>query len=263
VNDLNREQVRRGLMTEHYGRALTIVAETGSTNDDARTALSNGAPSGLTIVADRQTHGRGSRARTWESPGGTDLYLSIIDRPKLTPALLPTLTLSVGLALADTIDAYVQASRRVTIKWPNDVWIDDQKCSGILVEAVATGATIDGVVIGIGLNVNRIEWPEDLRSIATSLQQATGRSFDRNEVLTTVLLNTERRVERLVRLGSEPMIREVNQRLALRGERVRCDDVEGIVIEVAPSGALRLNTSSGIIEAISGTVTRAAQRTST
>lgn len=257
MKDLDRDRIQRSLVTERYGRTLTIVPETGSTNDDARTALTNGAPSGLTIVADRQTRGRGSRARVWESPGGTDLYLSIVDRPKLAPALLPTLTLSVGLALADTIDAFVHAPERVAIKWPNDVWIDGRKCSGILVEAVATGATIDGVVIGIGINVNRLTFPDELTSIATSLWLATNQQFDRGEVLSTLLLNTERRVDRLVRLGNETMIREVNERLALRGEQVRCDDVEGRLLGVAPSGALQLETDRGVIDMIAGTLSRA------
>lgn len=257
MTDLDRDHVQRSLVTERYGRVLTVVAETESTNNDATIALSNGAPSGVTIVANHQTRGRGSRGRTWASPPGTDLYLSIVDRPKLAPGVLPTLTLSVGLAVADTIDAFVRAPERVAIKWPNDVWIDGLKCSGILVEAIACGAAIDGVVIGIGLNVNRTEFPDELRSIATSLRLATQQPIDRAEVLSTLLLNVERRVDHLVERGPEPMIRAVNERLALRGHRVRCDDTEGTLVGIAPTGALQLEATSGVVDILAGTLTRA------
>lgn len=255
--DLDRERVQGALTTQRFGKTLTLLSETGSTNDDARAALSHGAPSGLTIVADHQTQGRGSRGRVWQSPAATDLYLSIIDRPRLAPTVLPTLTLAIGLALADTIDHYVQAPERVAIKWPNDLWIDGRKCSGILVEAVATGANIDGVVIGVGLNVNRTQWPQDLDSIATSLQRATGRTIDRSDVLATLLSNAERRVDQLVANGSETIVCEVDARLALRGERVCCDDVSGTLVGVAPSGALRIKIGSQVREIIAGTLTRA------
>lgn len=255
MTDLDRDRVQRALTTTRYGRTLTIVEETGSTNDDARAALSHGAPDGLTLVANRQSQGRGSRGRVWESPAGTDLYLSIVDRPRLPPAVLPTLTLSVGLALADTIDHYVKAPERVAIKWPNDLWIDRRKCSGILVEAIATGATIDGVVIGIGLNVNRAQWPDELRSIATSLHLATQQTFDRSNVLATLLGNVERRVDQLVNVGGA-MVVEVESRLALRGERVRCDDITGTLLGLAPSGALRIDTGTGVTDVIAGTLSR-------
>jgi BirA family biotin operon repressor/biotin-[acetyl-CoA-carboxylase] ligase len=165
--------------------------------------------------------------------------------------------LAVGLALADTLDAYINDPTRIAIKWPNDLWIDEKKCSGILVEAVATGARIDGVVIGIGLNVNRIEWPEELRGLATSLQHATQRHFDRSDVLATLLSSAESRVDLLVREGPETIVRAVDARLALRGQQVRCDDVSGTLIGVAPSGALRIDTGPGIKDVIAGTLTRA------
>lgn len=254
MSAIDRERVQAALTTSRYGRSLTLLEQTGSTNDDAREALQHGAPSGLTIVADHQRSGRGSRGRVWQSPAGTDLYLSIVDRPALAPSVLPTMTLAIGLALADTIDAFVGAPERVAIKWPNDVWIDRKKCSGILVEALATGAQIDGVVIGVGLNVNRDAWPDELREIATSLRLAIGRPLDRGDVLATLLSNAERRVTQLVQHGSTSIVSDVNQRLAMRGEAVRCDDARGVLIGVAPSGALRLQSASGVIEVLAGTL---------
>lgn len=256
-SDLDRQRVLDRLHTRRIGRALTIVDETDSTNDDARLALTRGAPSGVVIVADHQRQGRGSRGRVWQSPAGTDLYVSIADRPTLAPSILPTLTLAVGLALADTIDTVVQAPHRVAIKWPNDLWIDRKKCCGILVEAVATGAQIDGVVIGIGLNVNREQWPEELREQATSLAQATSTRHDRSEVLASLLQHVEARVDALVAAGPSAIVSLVDARLAMRGERVRCEDVSGVLMGVAQTGALRIDTGAGIRDVIAGTLTRA------
>ncbi len=252
--DLDRQRVLDRLSTRRIGRALTVLDETDSTNDDARAAFIRGAPSGLVIVADHQRQGRGSRGRVWQSPAGTDLYVSIADRPMLSPAVLPTLTLAVGLALADTLDGFVQAPERIAIKWPNDLWIDRKKCCGILVEAVATGAQIEGVVIGIGLNVNRQAWPDELRGQATSLAQATGQAFNRSEVLASLLQHVEARIDQLVAKGPSAIVAQINPRLAMRGERVRCDDVAGVLTGVAPNGALCIETASGPVEVIAGTL---------
>lgn len=245
------------LNTSRIGRSLTVLDETGSTNDDARAALLNNAPNGLTVVADHQQRGRGSRGREWQSPAGTDLYLSIVDRPGVAAAVLPILTLAVGLAVADTIDQFLGAPERVAIKWPNDVWIDGKKVSGILIEAVATGAVIDGVVIGIGLNVNRTSWPQDLEGLATSLRQALERPVERNGVLAALLGHVERRVDAFVTLGPQHIVEQVLNRLALRGQRVVCDGTEGILVGIAPSGALLIGTPHGTTEVIAGTLARA------
>jgi len=257
VTALNHGLILGALNTSRIGRSLTVLDETGSTNDDARAALLSDAPNGLTIVADQQQRGRGSRGREWQSPAGTDLYLSIVDRPEVAATVLPILTLAVGLAVADTIDHFLGDPGRVAIKWPNDVWIDGRKVSGILIEAVATGASIDGVVIGIGLNVNRTSWPLELRELATSLHQALGRPVERNGVLAALLGHVEKRIDSFVRTGPHHIVAEVLSRLALRGQRVMCDGVAGILLGIASSGALLIDTGHGITEVIAGTLTHA------
>lgn len=254
---LNHDLIHGALHTLRIGRSLTVLAETGSTNDDARVALLNNAPDGLTIVADHQRQGRGSRGRQWQSPAGTDLYLSIVDRPDVAATVLPVLTLAVGLAVADTIDQFLGAPERVAIKWPNDVWVDGKKVSGILIEAVATSAAVDGVVIGIGLNVNRTSWPLELRELATSLHQALEHSVERNGVLAALLGHVEKRIDAFVSAGPHAIVEQVRSRLALRGQRVVCDGTEGTLVGIAPSGALLIDTPQGVNEVIAGTLTRA------
>jgi BirA family biotin operon repressor/biotin-[acetyl-CoA-carboxylase] ligase len=236
------------LTTARYGRSITLLAETRSTNDDARAALNEGAPDGHVIVADRQSVGRGAHGRVWESPGGTDLYFSICARIALPPAKIAPLTLAVGLGVARAIGDDAQ------IKWPNDVMLGGKKCCGILVETSTRGATLEGVIIGIGVDVNRDSFSAELGDIATSMKRARGTAFDRASVLARVIGAVEEEVDRFVAYG--PPVDRVVQRLAWIGERVRCDDVEGTLIGLSPDGALRVESSSGVRTLVSGTLRR-------
>lgn len=256
ANDLSAGRVAEALRARRYGRSLEVLAETGSTNDDARAALERGAPDGHVIVADRQLAGRGARGRAWSSPGGTDLYFSIVARvPVELPRLAP-LTLAVGLGVAEAASALAPLSR-VEVKWPNDVWIDGRKAAGVLVEASARGATLEGVVIGVGVGVNRERFEGELEETATSLRRATGEPFDRASVLARVLESIEGEVDRFAAHGPAVIVPRVEARLALRGERVTCDEVEGLLLGLAPTGALRLDTGEGVRELVAGTLRRA------
>ena len=251
---LDAERISADLRTARYGRSLRVLALTDSTNDDALRDAAAGAPDGHVVVADAQRSGRGSHGRQWTSPAGTDLYLSIVAQPRLSPAQLPTLTLAVGLGVADAAEQLLAGSGvRAQVKWPNDVWLSGKKCAGILVEARSSLAP---VVIGIGLNVNRLEFPPELSAAASSLRlaRATQEPLDRNAALAQLLLAIERAVDRLVGEGPEALMLELGTRLALRGARVRCADREGVVIGVAPSGALRLATDHGVVDLLAGRI---------
>ena len=148
--DLSPEEIERALVTERVGRSLDVRMATGSTNDEARVAAQQGEPDGHVIVADRQTHGRGTRGRDWSSPAGLDLYFSILLTRKLSAECMALLTLATGLGVAKATRALTD--RSVGIKWPNDLWIEDRKAGGILVESKSTGGDLDCVVIGVGVD---------------------------------------------------------------------------------------------------------------
>lgn len=119
----------------------------GSTNDEARQLAASGAPHGTVIHADEQVAGRGRFGRTWFSPPG-NLYLSVLLRLDLPPAGTSELSFMTALTVADAVDALLPKQTKSTLKWPNDVLVDDGKIAGILVESV------DGAqIIGVGLNV--------------------------------------------------------------------------------------------------------------
>jgi BirA family transcriptional regulator, biotin operon repressor / biotin---[acetyl-CoA-carboxylase] ligase len=252
---LDLERLQRELGSQRFGRSLSHCAETGSTNDDARHALAAGLPNGHVIVADAQTKGRGSRGRTWESPPDSDLYLSIIDRLPLEISELPPLTLAVGLGVADCVDMLLSAAR-AQVKWPNDVLIAGKKCSGVLLETSVGRVQNEGVVIGIGLNVNRTSFPSELADSATSLRLARPQSepLERTRALSVLLECVERRVDQFVSQGAAAIAEELTPRLAYVGKRVSCPAERGWLRGVSPSGALLLETAHGLRTVIVGPV---------
>jgi len=255
--ELSPARIGELLRSRRFGRSIEVVALTDSTNDDARAAATRGVPDGHVVVADAQRSGRGSQGRSWASPPGLDLYLSIVARPALSLSQLPPLTLAVGLGVAEAAEALTAKAPRPgqsRVKWPNDVWIDGRKCAGILVEATSVGEALQALVVGIGLNVNRSHWPEQLRDRATSLKLASESPtpLDRAVALCRTLEAVERWIDNLVEHGSAAVARAVDQRLLWRDQRVRCDRIEGELLGVADSGALRIATAAGMRELVAG-----------
>jgi BirA family biotin operon repressor/biotin-[acetyl-CoA-carboxylase] ligase len=189
---------------------LSVV---GSTNDHTRRLALAGAPHGTVVVAEQQTAGRGRQGRAWSAPPGRALTLSALVR--LAAAELEPLPLAVALAVCEACEEL--APVRCRIKWPNDVWIDGRKVAGVLIEA----RPLDGwAVIGVGLNVNtqREEFPEELRESAGSLCIAAGRPFDRDATLDALLARLAQWVGRLAEpAGIASAFRE---RDVLHGERI-------------------------------------------
>jgi BirA family biotin operon repressor/biotin-[acetyl-CoA-carboxylase] ligase len=247
------ERLARELRSQRYGRSLHFASSTASTNDDAREAIARGAVIGHAIVADEQTRGRGSRGRSWQSPAGTDIYVSVVDRLPVALAELPPLTLAVGLGVAEAADTLLGApAPRCQVKWPNDVWIEGKKCAGVLIETSVGAHGVDALVIGIGLNVNRAEFPEELQPTATSLRLARGVELDRTDALRVLLESVEHRVDDFVAHGAAATAAALTPRLALLGRPARCDGLEGTVRGVDSSGALLLDTAVGLRAAIAG-----------
>jgi BirA family biotin operon repressor/biotin-[acetyl-CoA-carboxylase] ligase len=247
TEDLNPARLQ-GLFTGKWGRSLTVLDSTGSTMDDASMAARSGAPDGHVVLADQQTHGRGAHGRVWESPPGTDLYFSVVARPKVEPSSMALVTLATGLGVRDAAAAWLPA-RRVQVKWPNDVWIERRKCAGILVESRMLGAELDALIVGVGFNVNRTRWPEQLQGVATSLkiERGAGASLDRAEVLAGLLEHIERWVERLVRDGATALVDALRPHLALLGEPVRWEEGHGTFEGIDDRGAARVRTDAGVL----------------
>ena len=156
-----------------------------STNRWANDLAKEGAFEGTVCVANAQTAGRGRRGRSWVSPAGESIYMSMILRPKISPEKASMLTLVMGLSV-------VQACRQLydvdaQIKWPNDMVIHGKKVCGILTEMNLDGAKIGHVIVGTGINVNQKLFENEIQNTATSLALELGREVDREELLDVVL----------------------------------------------------------------------------
>ncbi len=247
--DLDANRLAQLLQGRRWGHSLDVRTTTESTMDDAARAAARDAPDGHVVFADRQTQGRGAHGRTWVSPPGTDLYFSIVARPNVEPGSTAMITLAVGLGVQEAIAGLVPETREVRVKWPNDLWIDGRKCAGILVESRTLGTKIDSVIIGIGVNVNRRDWPAELENTATSIAIARGSDapVDRELVFANVLGATETWVDRLVSHGGAPIVHALASKLALVGERVQWEEGAGILEGIDASGAAQVRTDEGLI----------------
>jgi BirA family biotin operon repressor/biotin-[acetyl-CoA-carboxylase] ligase len=218
---------------------------TDSTNQRAKELADAGAPHGTLVTADEQTAGRGRQGRSWVAPPGAAVLMSVVVRDLDEPgALLP---LAAALAVADAAEAC--APVRCTIKWPNDVWIERHKLSGILVEGRPAAGW---AVVGIGLNVTtpRDAFPPDLQETATSLAAASDAEVTVSDVLDALLGALHRR------LSAEPaeILAAWRARDALRGERIRWGEGEGVAAGIDDSGSLLVDTDSGRIALGAGEV---------
>jgi BirA family biotin operon repressor/biotin-[acetyl-CoA-carboxylase] ligase len=247
MHDLQLESLCKRIRGD-WGTSLTVKQSTASTMDDAAAAASEGARDGHVVLADQQTQGRGAHGRHWVSPPGTDLYFSVVTHPAVEPASTALVTLAAGLGLRDAV-ASLLPDRSVLVKWPNDIWIERHKCGGILVETRTVGTRFDAVILGVGLNVNRMQWGPDIADIATSLraQRENHEPFDRGAVFASVLAEMERWVTTFVRDGAQPVIDALRAKLALIGERVRWEDGHGVFEGIDPHGAARVRTSAGVV----------------
>jgi BirA family biotin operon repressor/biotin-[acetyl-CoA-carboxylase] ligase len=182
--DYITEQMRSSVI----GGPFLYRREVTSTNAEARSLAVSGVPEGAVVIAESQTAGRGRLGRRWSSPAGRGLLFSALLRPTLPMSDVHLLTLVVGCAAAQAIEA--TAGVPTSIKWPNDLFVGDRKVGGILMEIAGERDAVDWVIAGIGINVNTElgELPATLSRSAGSLKSASGAAVDRSELLERILL---------------------------------------------------------------------------
>ena len=217
---------------------------TDSTNQRAKELADAGAPHGTVVTADEQTAGRGRQGRSWVAPPGSAVLMSAVVRDLGAATLLP---LAAALAVCDAAEG--SAPLECAIKWPNDVWIEGRKLSGILVEGRPAAGW---AVVGIGLNVLTAEdeFPPELRETATSLRAAGGADASVPAVLEA------RRAGRDRRLSAEPaeVLSAWRERDALLGRKIGWVDGEGVAAGIDDSGSLLVDTDAGRVTLGAGEV---------
>ncbi len=229
------------------GRPLALHAIATSTNDLAKDAAREGAPHGATWVAEQQTAGRGRRGNKWLCPAGEGLLFSVLLRLPCAPARVPLVALVAGLAVRDAV-ARAAPEASVQLKWPNDVLVGGRKLAGILVEGVTSGAKVEAVVVGVGINVHTREFPEEIADRATSIARVAGTPPDRASVLADVLAGLDRDVHIAVARGLGLLRARLEAADALRGGRVRSDSgEEGAAAGVDEDGRLLVRRDDGVL----------------
>ena len=213
-------------MSDWLGIALHRYDTCSSTNDCARALAKEGAAHGTVVIAETQTQGRGRLGHHWHSPRGENLYMSFILRPNLAPAKVPPITLACGLGLFDTVHAL---GVDPTLKWPNDVLVDDHKLAGILTETSIKGGVIDSVIVGIGLNLNTTQWTDELSGHATSLRLLTDQSWSCDEVISAMLPHLQRWLDLFLTQGARCLSDPWMARSHLKGKTIQVRDGHAMI----------------------------------
>jgi BirA family biotin operon repressor/biotin-[acetyl-CoA-carboxylase] ligase len=245
------------LNTHDLGQALHCREELPSTNDRARELADGGAAHGEVVIAESQTAGRGRRGRSWSSPPGQNLYLSVILRPSLPPQRAPELTLVASVAACD---ACRKAGVDAGIKWPNDLLVGGRKVAGILTELSAESDAVHWVVLGIGVNLNSAsdDFPADLRAVASSLSIERGQPVPRALFAAALLSELEQWLDLHAAEGFAPIRDAWRERSVTLGREVRVDgdggEIAGVAEDIDASGALLVRTSEGLERVVAGDV---------
>jgi len=232
------------LSTRFLGRRLIYEPTVASTMDVAREEAEAGCPEGTVVLADEQTKGRGRLGRTWVSPPGDNLYLTVVLRP--SPARLRRLSIVSALAVAEAIEEVT--GLRAAVKWPNDVQLSGKKVAGILIESEMTGDEVRFALVGPGINVNLdVSQIEEIHDIATSLAAEFGRPLSRERLLAAFLRCLEDLY--LAPPEAEDAYRLWKTRLETLGKPVRVQGaggpLEGVAVDADSDGALILRLDDG------------------
>lgn len=248
------EAIQAGLECLRIGSRVRCFDETDSTNLQASRMGDEGEAEGLVVIADRQTSGKGRMGRQWASPGGVNLYASILLRPPVPPFEAPRLTFLSAVAVCRAIIRCT--GLQPTAKWPNDVLLNGAKVAGLLNEMSSETDQVHYVVLGIGVNLNmRAEqFPAELRYPATSLAIVGGQPVSRLEFSRTLLQEIDALYQLYLQQGSAPIFAAWTEFCDLIGQPVHADcqdrQIEGTMIGLAEDGALLVRTAAGKMESV-------------
>ena len=248
----NETTIADQIHTKWAGKTVHFARETDSTNLWIKRLAKEGAPEGTLALAEFQSAGRGRLGRSWEVPEGTSVMMSILLRPKFEPQYAPTLTLVMGMAVAKAVK---KLGFDVSIKWPNDVVVSHKKICGILTEMGVRDGKIDYAVIGVGINVNIREFPEEMADKATSLYLESGREFDRSQIPGLVMEAFEEYYEKFAATCDLRGLKEEYESiLANYNQPVRVlakEPYEGVARGITDGGELLVEKTDGTIVAVS------------
>ena len=244
------EEISYQLNTKVIGQRLFYYETLGSTMDAAFELGLKGFPEGTAVFAESQTKGRGRLGRSWFSPKGKGIYLSLLLRPEFLPQEAPKITLMTAVSISEAIKKITGLS--VLIKWPNDIVFGAKKLAGILTELNAEADKIKFVNIGIGINVNSSK--SFLPKEGTSLKEEIGTEVSRIELAREVLRAIENNYFILKDKGFKPILEKWKALSAILGKRIEISSQNRVICgeaqDIDMDGALLVRQDTGFIERV-------------
>jgi len=245
---IEQHHIDGSLSTKEIGRHVISFDSIDSTNSFAKKVDRSTAPHGTVVIADEQTAGRGRLQRNWVSAKGENLLFSVLIYPDFALEKIALLPFSGSLAVADAIEEVTGLSP--TCKWPNDVLIDNRKVCGMLLESASGPGGIERIVLGIGVNVNQQEFPEELRYKASSLRNESGIAVDRVRMLSAILNALELRYEQLASFPPDRLLNDWKMKALLFGKKIIVLESEfsytATALDVAEDGSLIIAMEDGM-----------------
>lgn len=245
--DLMTEAEIKSLMhTEWVAKEVLYFDTIDSTNTKAQELAEKGYPSGTLVVADKQESGKGRRGRSWVSPSGTGIFMTLMIKPDINPNNASMLTLVAALAVAKAITSVT--GEEALIKWPNDIVVNSKKVCGILTEMNAQFDYINHIVVGIGINVHNESFPEEISQMASSLMiEAGGKRFHRAQIIAETMSYFEQYYDTFLKTQDlSALVREYDELLVNRNKAVRVLDpkepFDGKAMGITPKGELIVDT---------------------
>lgn len=245
--DLMTEAEIKSLMhTDWVAKEVLYFDTIDSTNTKAQELAEKGYPSGTLVVADKQESGKGRRGRSWVSPSGTGIFMTLMIKPDINPNNASMLTLVAALAVAKAITSVTD--EEAMIKWPNDIVVNGKKVCGILTEMNAQFDYINHIVVGIGINVHNESFPEEISQMASSLMiEAGGKRFHRAQIIAETMSYFEQYYDTFLKTQDlSALVREYDKLLVNRNKSVRVLDpkepFDGKAMGITPKGELIVDT---------------------
>lgn len=245
--DLMTEAEIKSLMhTEWVAKEVLYFDTIDSTNTKAQELAEKGYQSGTLVVADKQESGKGRRGRSWVSPSGTGIFMTLMIKPDINPNNASMLTLVAALAVAKAITSVT--GEKALIKWPNDIVVNGKKVCGILTEMNAQFDYINHIVVGIGINVHNESFPEEISQMASSLMiEAGGKRFHRAQIIAETMSYFEQYYDTFLKTQDlSALVREYDKLLVNRNKSVRVLDpkepFDGKAMGITPKGELIVDT---------------------
>lgn len=246
-------RVQNNLSTKWLGKTIMYFDEIESTNEYAKNVSEKAIQHGLVVIADSQSQGKGSRGRKWASPSDSGIWMSIVFKWDFAAFQAREISLLTSYSVVKTL--WEKYSLPVKIKWPNDVVYNQKKVAGILTELGTDKGTVEYIVVGIGINVNVNEFPDEIKGVATSLMRESGREFSRAELITDILCRIETDYNDYLKECSLRKIRkEYSSLLVHIGKKVKIirgnAEEEAITLGISENGELNVQYADGKVESI-------------